>query len=549
MAWYEALIETVVAERKAFLALKFDQIERIVGIQLPASARKYPAYWSKGNPLGDRLASLGWRVSPKISVKEIHFSRNGCEALVKHTKPEAHTKIVTLSDPDIVLIGCVKLKHKGRYSARDLYTSNLFRGRRSRAESTGKPWYILSAKYGLVEPDREIEWYDASLKKFSAAERRTWSKEVLVSLINKHPKLSKLKVEIHAGAEYRNFGLVEGLVEREANVNTPLARLNQGEQNAWYSNYTASPSVDTCNELPETKTAESRHRKSVVHQITTAFLEGSLNFEKRPQAPLPCWGSMPEFVAVNDLKKHGANAEQIRLFLTLVAALDRARDADRLWTHATSLYMENPWVFNPSEIKKRSLLELRDVLAISGVSQRHMPDSAAWRTIAEALMEPTSPATVKEAVFNGKGNAQNLLVDVVSKTPSGQSWFPFLAGPKISVMWTRIMAAPGDGVITNLDVLPVAVDVQVRKVTEYLGITETRGMSLEQVRNIIQDAWHMAASCAVGPPALSGTGAALDPALWFFAKWGCTFCERKGRKQPICNVCQSCNFSGEIGHH
>jgi len=32
------------------------------------------------------------------------------------------------------------------------------------------------------------------------------------------------------------------------------------------------------------------------------------------------------------------------------------------------------------------------------------------------------------------------------------------------------------------EILPVAVDVQVRKVTEYLGVARTRGQALEKIR-------------------------------------------------------------------
>jgi hypothetical protein len=45
---------------------------------------------------------------------------------------------------------------------------------------------------------------------------------------------------------------------------------------------------------------------------------------------------------------------------------------------------------------------------------------------------------------------------------------------------------PGDATIANLEILPVAVDVQVRKVTEYLGVTMTRGLGLDDARPLIQ---------------------------------------------------------------
>ena len=33
-----------------------------------------------------------------------------------------------------------------------------------------------------------------------------------------------------------------------------------------------------------------------------------------------------------------------------------------------------------------------------------------------------------------------------------------------------------------------------------------------------------------GPPGVAGTCAALDPALWFFGKYGCSHCEKMGRR-------------------
>jgi hypothetical protein len=110
-------------------------------------------------------------------------------------------------------------------------------------------------------------------------------------------------------------------------------------------------------------------------------------------------------------------------------------------------------------------------------------------------------------------------------------------------MWVRMLAAPGDARITNLDVLPVAVDVQVRKVTEYLGVTDTGGQPLEMVRSTIQDAWRRLAPSADGPSVLAGTGAALDPAVWFYGKWGCSACERQGRRMPIGRACTGCLYN------
>lgn len=248
---------------------------------------------------------------------------------------------------------------------------------------------------------------------------------------------------------------------------------------------------------------------------------------------------MPEFYTTDAIRRdHDATDLDVRLFLTFSAAMDRARDADRLWQRAASLFAQSPWVFRPGDVVARPLDDLRSALSGHGVSQRHGPDSLGWRRIAESLLDPKSPEPVRRAVLEGTGDAAILM-----KAVRQGRWYPFLRGPKISVMWVRMLAAPGRASIVGLDVLPVAVDVQVRKVTEYLDVTQTQGADWPSARVAIQEAWREAATGAVGPGPLDRTGAALDPALWFFGKWGCTFCERAGKKLPISTICARCVFS------
>jgi hypothetical protein len=57
---------------------------------------------------------------------------------------------------DVVLVGCVKTKLAHAAPARDLYTSTLFRGRRRYAEQTQRPWFILSARWGLLAPQEAV---------------------------------------------------------------------------------------------------------------------------------------------------------------------------------------------------------------------------------------------------------------------------------------------------------------------------------------------------------------------------------------------------------
>lgn len=59
-----------------------------------------------------------------------------------------------------LLLGCVATKRASRAPAKDLYCSPLWVRRRSYAESSCRPWFILSALHGLVEPDRPLDPYN-----------------------------------------------------------------------------------------------------------------------------------------------------------------------------------------------------------------------------------------------------------------------------------------------------------------------------------------------------------------------------------------------------
>lgn len=253
---------------------------------------------------------------------------------------------------------------------------------------------------------------------------------------------------------------------------------------------------------------------------------------------------MPECVAVETLRKHGWEPARRRLFLTFVAAMDRARDADRLWRVATTMALEHSWAFLPEKIGARTA-DLAYTLRKYGVSQRHTDDCAAWLRIAESLASRDSAPTIYDAIYLGSGDARALRRDV-GRIRNGVPLFPFLRGPKIGPMWLRMLAAPGEADIEAIDVLPVAVDVQVRKVTEHLGVLQSRGRELDEVRGSIQQAWReeVQRHGTDGPPPIAGTCAALDPALWFYAKWGCTFCERAGFRLPISDVCADCSLGG-----
>ena len=251
---------------------------------------------------------------------------------------------------------------------------------------------------------------------------------------------------------------------------------------------------------------------------------------------------MPETRAVRKLMRLGQSDLAVRRFLTFVTAMDRARDAVRLWSDAVKLLRAHPETFDPAAAAVMPTDRLRGILAAARVSQRHGPDTTAWKKIACSLSAGSD--AVAHVVEHGKGDAVTLLKDLRIVDAKGRRRYPFLRGPKLGPMWVRIMAAPGGAKVDNMDIVPVAVDVHVRRVTENLGVADTAGLPLGRAKPIIQQAWKNAVDEAKfgGPEGIAGTCAALDPALWFYGKHGCGHCKKVRRRVPLGSACRLCQY-------
>ena len=144
---------------------------------------------------------------------------------------EASARVSTTLPPaDLCLVSCGATKLPHSAPAKVLYTSDLFRKTRSLVDAKGWPWFILSAKYGIVAPEQVIEPYEKTLNTMRVAERRDWADGCFDAL---GPHLAGVKsVVFFAGAQYRKF-LAPALRGRGIEVHVPMARLRIGEQSAW----------------------------------------------------------------------------------------------------------------------------------------------------------------------------------------------------------------------------------------------------------------------------------------------------------------------------
>ena len=135
---------------------------------------------------------------------------------------------------DVILVGCVKNKRDRRGAAKDLYDSQLWYGRRRYAERSRRPWFILSAKHGLVDPDQPLEPYDRRLSELPGGQRRAWGEDVASNLEERLGSLKGKALEIHAGEKEYVVPLEPPLRRRGARLVLPLQGIDQGSQGAWY---------------------------------------------------------------------------------------------------------------------------------------------------------------------------------------------------------------------------------------------------------------------------------------------------------------------------
>jgi hypothetical protein len=133
----------------------------------------------------------------------------------------------------VFLASCVKMKAGFPLPAEELYVSDWFKKARAYILGRMAPqdrWYILSAKYGLVEPGRMIEPYNQTPKEMPTDKRRQWAEQVLVELGQILGQRDT--VILLAGQRYREF-LENPLRAEGRKLCVPMRNLGIGEQLRW----------------------------------------------------------------------------------------------------------------------------------------------------------------------------------------------------------------------------------------------------------------------------------------------------------------------------
>jgi hypothetical protein len=132
----------------------------------------------------------------------------------------------------IALISCTKLKQDYSCKVEEMYLkSTLFNRATSYINKLNYDnWFVLSAKYGLLNRNQTIEPYDETLNNMNSKQIKEWSNKVTDKLI----KLDISEVDFYAGESYRKY-IIPQLEGKGIKCNVPLKGLGIGQQLGFYT--------------------------------------------------------------------------------------------------------------------------------------------------------------------------------------------------------------------------------------------------------------------------------------------------------------------------
>ncbi len=135
---------------------------------------------------------------------------------------------------NVYLLTCSRRKTENVAIAKDLYTSPSFIAARKIAEKEGAIWYIISAKHGLIDPEKKIKPYDLSLRSLSEIEKDKWTSNIVNSIIKNLDTNDKITF---LGDDLYFNHLSEKLRLAGFNVTSPLFGKTIDEKLHWLNSY------------------------------------------------------------------------------------------------------------------------------------------------------------------------------------------------------------------------------------------------------------------------------------------------------------------------
>jgi hypothetical protein len=120
----------------------------------------------------------------------------------------------------VVLVGSSGETGAAPVPVAELFESPGFARTRDRAVRSGVPWFVLSAKHGLLDPHDVVSPYEVQIGDQSPGYRTAWG-EWVVAQLGDRVRLDGLTVEVHGGVDFAQ-PLRQALSRRGASLEIPL---------------------------------------------------------------------------------------------------------------------------------------------------------------------------------------------------------------------------------------------------------------------------------------------------------------------------------------
>jgi len=120
----------------------------------------------------------------------------------------------------VVLVGSSGATADGPTTAGEMFRSDGFARAREHAVHSRLPWFVLSARHGLLEPGEVISPHAVQIDYQAAAYRTAWGEWVVAQLADRL-QLDGVTVEVHGGVDFAQ-PLRQPLARRGAVLDIPL---------------------------------------------------------------------------------------------------------------------------------------------------------------------------------------------------------------------------------------------------------------------------------------------------------------------------------------
>lgn len=441
-----------------------DEFEALTGVRLPPSAWSDAPWWSN-TTYWAKWARHGWFASPRLDEGRIRFGRSPAQRGRPPGGSQQTPQVATVTaaparrpveeappeSEGVILVGCVSQKIDVPAPAKDLYASDLWAKRRSYAEASGRPWFVLSAKHGVLHPDQVIEPYDVSLASASRSTLREWSDRVAPRLVELAQALGVRVLEVHAGDSYTPPALVQRLADAGIAVERPLAGLRIGEQKAWYLDRQPDGPIRTTPSVLSPPVADADTEK-IVAQL--------LAFDAANPSPVP---EVAVFVPDNTDAESYLRQNPFA-FLTAVI-FDQGIVAERAW--------EAPWLLR----QRLGHFDLQRLAGDAGEIAAAVAQPPALHRYVNNVPGWVS-AAARRVLTDYDGNAAAIWNDRPTAAELQRRFEAFVGiGPKKAAMAVEILIRHFGVDVEDLTGTNVAYDIHVRRVFLRTGLAQVDDQS------------------------------------------------------------------------